>query len=98
MLSLYRAVLAEWSTRPVTDPDEAGRAAARYLRSLVPIVKGAVLQREAVRTQVAGLEAEREQLREQLEDVRTEKDRFASRLEDVRAERPLRVAAGGPSR
>lgn len=82
-LSLYRAVLAEWSTRPVTGPDEAGRAAARYLRWLAPIVKGAVLQRDAVYARVAGLEAGREQLQEQLADGQAGKDHLASELSDI---------------
>lgn len=89
LLSVYRAVIAEWNARPVRDSPEEARAAARYLRSLVSTFKGAVLQRESVHAQLAGLESEREQLREQMESIRTERDRLAVRLEDARAERDL---------
>lgn len=86
LVFLYRTVLDEWSRRPPADPDAEGRAASRYLRSLVPIVKGAALQRDAVHARAAALQAECERLAQELAEGRLEKDRTLATLSQALAD------------
>lgn len=80
LLGIYRRLIAHSRDLLAAERGVETRAAAAYLRSLVPIVNGAVLQNRAVRTRVAHLQTEREELHEHLARVRAERDHLTSRL------------------
>jgi hypothetical protein len=93
LVLLYRSVIDEWGRRPPADSDAEGRAASRYLRSLVPVVKGAVLQRDAVYARVEALQADCERLAEQVGEQQAEKH-----IEIDRVSAQLSAASAGAQR
>jgi hypothetical protein len=80
LVSLYRRVIAEWKAGAGINAVAEERAAAAYLRSLAPALKGSVLERQAVHKQLEAVQAQNEHLRTEVAGLRTEKVDLASRL------------------
>jgi hypothetical protein len=79
LLALYGDVLDRWRNAPsYPDAAEESRAASRYLRSVTPTLKSAILERAALSSRAAAAEAVPAQLHERISSLE-------ARIADARA-------------
>ena len=101
LVSLYEEVRAEGAARAGVDPREEGRAAARYLAFLSPVVKAAhpaARERDLLRRETERLGAELGRLQEETDALRAEGEGLRGEWDALRGERALLLTERGALR